>query len=813
MKIDMGTSAFLLALSLLTVLPLSSSTLNKGSHLSVENPGDVLVSPNNVFTAGFYAVGDNAYCFAVWFSKPSCSGNNCTIVWMANRDEPVNGRRSRLSLVASGDVVLTDADRFTVWTTNIKSISSTQLDLYDSGNLVLHSSDGTILWQSFDSPTDTLLPEQPLIKKVQLRSARSQSNYSSGFFKLYFDNDNVLRLLFDSPDVSDIYWPDPELLTWENGRSTYNNSRIAVLDSKGNFSSTDDFTFRSADFELSRQRRLTIDFDGNLRLYSRDETEGGRWDVTWQAMSQPCRIHGSCGPNSLCSYVPSSGRKCSCIPGYKVVNPADWYFGCEPEFTLSCNASEVAFLQLTNVEFFGYDFGFYPNYTLERCESLCLEMCDCKGFQFKFIKHDYPSGIPYCYPKTLLLNGHHSPNFQGDLYLKVLKTGLSQYDDSENKASLDCSGGSLKQLNRTYARQNKNGTLEALLLIAIIVGAVEFFIILLVPCFLIITRKNGSAQQGYFLASTGLRRFTYTELKKATQGFSKEIGRGAGGIVYRGILSDNRVAAIKQLYDANQGEAEFLAEISTIGKLNHINLIEMWGYCAEGKHRILVYEYMEHGSLAENLNSKSLDWKKRFDIAVGTAKCMAYLHEECLEWVLHCDVKPQNILLDSNYNPKVSDFGLSRLQNRSGLNNASFSRIRGTRGYMAPEWILNLPITSKVDVYSYGIVVMELVTGKSPATGFNTTESGDGTQHKGMATWVREKMNLAISGSSSIEDITDLKLEGEYDKKTMEILVAVALKCALEDRNSRPTMSQVVEMLVCHENYKQLQSDGNYHMR
>ena len=128
------------------------------------------------------------------------------------------------------------------------------------------------------------------------------------------------------------------------------------------------------------------------------------------------------------------------------------------------------------------------------------------------------------------------------------------------------------------------------------------------------------------------------------------IGQGAGGIVYKGVLPDQRVAAIKRLNEADQGEAEFLAEVNTIGMLNHMYLIEMWGYCVEGKHKLLVYEYMGHGSLAENLiSSNALDWKKRFEIAVGTAKGLAYLHEECLEWVLHCDVKPQNILLDSNF--------------------------------------------------------------------------------------------------------------------------------------------------------------------
>ena len=126
-----------------------------------------------------------------------------------------------------------------------------------------------------------------------------------------------------------------------------------------------------------------------------------------------------------------------------------------------------------------------------------------------------------------------------------------------------------------------------------------------------------------------------------------------------------------------------------------MNLIDLWGYCVEGMHRLLVYEYMEHGSLAKNLSSNVLHWRKMFEIALGTAKGLAYLHEECLEWVLHCDVKPQNILLDSNYHPKVAAFGLSKLQNRCDLNNPSFSRMRGTPGYMAPEWCSIYPSPPK----------------------------------------------------------------------------------------------------------------------
>ncbi|PON48868.1 Tyrosine-protein kinase [Parasponia andersonii] len=156
----------------------------------------------------------------------------------------------------------------------------------------------------------------------------------------------------------------------------------------------------------------------------------------------------------------------------------------------------------------------------------------------------------------------------------------------------------------------------------------------------------------YLLAATGFKRLSFSELKKATQNFSEEIGRGAGGIVYKGTLSDSRVAAIKRLNESCKGEAEFLAEVITIGRVNHMNLIEMWGYCIEGKHVLLVYECLEHGSLPENLSRNVIDWKMRFEIALGTARGLAYLHEECLEWILHCDVMPQNILLGSDFKPK-----------------------------------------------------------------------------------------------------------------------------------------------------------------
>ncbi|KAF4384002.1 hypothetical protein F8388_018754 [Cannabis sativa] len=220
--------------------------------------------------------------------------------------------------------------------------------------------------------------------------------------------------------------------------------------------------------------------------------------------------------------------------------------------------------------------------------------------------------------------------------------------------------------DRRYVKKQVSGVVESVLWFSCGVRGVEIIVILIVWLFVIGKNENSSLdniQAGYLLAATGFKKFR-------TNGFNLEIGRGAGGIVYKAILSNNRGPAVKKITDTNQGEVEFYAEVSTIGTLNQMNLIEMWGYCAEGKHRLLVYEYMEHGSLC--------------DIAIGTAKGLAYLHEECLEWVLHCDVKPHNILLGSSYEPKVADFGLSKLLNRDEHGgNSSFFTIRGTRGYIA----------------------------------------------------------------------------------------------------------------------------------
>lgn len=233
--------------------------LSIGKFLAVEKESDLLVSPNGTFSSGFYKVGDNAYCYSIWFTNSV----NKTVVWMANRDKPVNGKRSRLTLKTTGNLVLTDDDSSVAWSTDTSTVAAdVELQLLETGNLVLVNGEQTIIWESFSSPTDTLLPFQPLTKNSSLVSKRNQYTYSSGLYKWRFDANNVLILNYDGPLASSVYFPDANTPMFKNGRMPYNSTRIAVFDEKGVFRSSDSFRFNASDSGVGHKRRLTLDSDG-----------------------------------------------------------------------------------------------------------------------------------------------------------------------------------------------------------------------------------------------------------------------------------------------------------------------------------------------------------------------------------------------------------------------------------------------------------------------------------------------------------------------------------------------------------------------
>ncbi|XP_052174007.1 putative receptor protein kinase ZmPK1 [Diospyros lotus] len=784
-----STAFFFLFASLFT-LRTSSKTqhyLERGSSLFVEDASTVISSADNSFACGFHEVGRNAYAFGIWFAN----SRTRTIVWMANRDKPVNGHGSRASLRGDGAMVLTDIDGSIVWETNTSSTNVQRAVLLNSGNLVLMDSNGKILWQSFDFPTDTLLPSQRFTKSKKLISSSQRGDYASGYFSFYFDNDNVLRLIYDGPEISSLYWPNPDWTVFQNGRTNYNSSRIAVLDDTGRFLSSDQLQFSASDMGFGIKRRLTMDYDGNLRLYSLNNLTG-LWVVTWEALAQPCIVHGLCGRYGVCVYdkVP----KCSCPAGYERTDPRDWNQGCKPSFKHSCSR-EVKFVELVHTDFYGFDLNYSTSISFEACRELCLGDCRCEAFSYRL------TGARLCFTKSALFNGYHSPAFPGSIYLRLPATvEKTSAHTIFNATDLICNSRDaeiVQNYTSMYLLSGKRVKWVYLYSFAAAIGAIEIFILLV--GWLLFGRQGlpDTIEDGYRAIISQFRRFSYSELKSATGNFREELGKGGSGAVYRGVLSDERVVAVKRLGDAFQGEEEFWAEVSIIGKINHMNLVRMWGFCSQGRHRLLVYEYIENRSLDRHLFSKQfLGWKERFKVAVGTAKALAYLHHECLEWVIHCDVKPENILLDGDYEPKVADFGLAKLAQRGGAG-SEFTRIRGTKGYMAPEWALNLPITAKVDVYSYGVVILEMVRGIRLS---NWVWDNAEEQEAELTRFVRMVKRKIQSGEEWLEDAVDPRLEGQFNKKQAAMVVSTGLLCIEEDRNKRPAMASVVQLLMESEN-------------
>ncbi|XP_062217251.1 putative receptor protein kinase ZmPK1 [Phragmites australis] len=774
-------------LSFLSVLLCSRAspwqTISTDSSMQADHGEIFLVSPDTTFSCGFYSSGEgtNACYFSIWFTHAA----DKTVVWTANPGSPVNSHGSKISLNREGNLLLTDVNGSTVWESRTSWGKHTTVALLNSGNLVVRASTDKVVWQSFDSPTDTLLPSQRLTRESRLVS-------QSGYHLLYFDNDNVLRLLYNGPDITSIYWPSPDYNALQNGRTRFNSSKIAVLDDKGNFLSSDGFRMTASDSGFGIKRRITIDYDGNFRMYSLNASNGN-WTVTGEAVQQMCYVHGLCGINGICEYSQSQGLRCTCPPGYEMTDPKNWNKGCRPTFSVSCGQprGDFTFIKISHGDFYGFDLSSNKSISLKECMQICLDSCLCLSYTYK-------AGDGLCYTKDRQYNGQVYPYFPGDNYIKLPKKVASTSSASKH-SGLTCSPKNDKIMivsEDAYMKNSDNINWIYFYVFAAILGAIELLFILTGWYFLFkMYDIPKSMEEGYRMITSQFRRFTYRELVEATGKFKEELGKGGSGTVYRGILGDKRVVAVKKLTHVRQGEEEFWAEVTLIGRINHINLVRMWGFCSEGKHRLLVYEYVENKSLDKYLfydrgTERLLSWSQRFKIALGTARGLAYLHHECLEWVVHCDVKPENILLTRDFEGKIADFGLSKLSKRSS-SSFSFTHMRGTMGYMAPEWAMNLPINAKVDVYSYGVVLLEIVTGSRVSSGITIDE-----EEMDFMQFVQEVKQRLVREDDL--DIVDARLKGRFNHEQATMMVKIAVSC-LEERSKRPTMDQIAKDLMVYD--------------
>ncbi|CAN7089312.1 unnamed protein product [Brassica rapa subsp. narinosa] len=289
--------------------------------------------------------------------------------------------------------------------------------------------------------------------------------------------------------------------------------------------------------------------------------------------------------------------------------------------------------------------------------------------------------------------------------------------------------------------------------------------------------------------------YTLRELEVSTDGFSDKhvIGQGGYGIVYRGVLEDKSIVAIKNLLNnRGQAEKEFKVEVEAIGRVRHKNLVRLLGYCVEGEHRMLVYEYVDNGNLeqwlhGDALGAKSpLTWEIRMNIVLGTAKGLMYLHEGLEPKVVHRDIKSSNILLDKQWNAKVSDFGLAKLLG-SEMSYVT-TRVMGTFGYVAPEYASTGMLNERSDVYSFGVLVMEMISGRNPV------DYSRPVGEVNLVEWLKRMVS-----NREAEGVLDPRLVDKPSLRSLKRTLLVALRCVDPNAQKRPKMGHVIHMLEAED--------------
>ncbi|KAJ0669741.1 putative protein kinase RLK-Pelle-SD-2b family [Helianthus annuus] len=728
------------------------------------------------FACGFYCNGNcTSYHFAVFVvNNDNDSGGGIggvgtglpQVVWSANRDYTVSDG-AILNFTATGDLVLQDVNGSKVWSTNTTGKSVVGMNLTDTGNLVLFDINSYVVWQSFDYPTDALVLGQTLSQGQQLIPSVSSTDWTAqkGLFSLQVTDEGLVAYVGANP-------PQVYYKTWPRLRGYAIKERKYIRFLNGSlsfFSSSSDWpSYDIAIPEASAAQYMRFMPDGHLKVF--ESTLEGWSEVADLLTHEPygeCNYPLACGRNAICS----NKQQCSCpvsetdrLYYFRAVN--DWQpnLGCSAITPLTCNATQDHFfISLENVTINTYSPADMKGVSMEICKQACLTNCSCKAAVFKYYSN---SSNGSCYlPSDLFTMISFDPD--------VLQHNTSSFIKVQDP---------YHQLSSTVYRPT----------IVIITSTIGGFLVLLVFLAILTSiirhlRADAQLEEQYLDAVPGMpTRFTYEELKTATENFTKKLGQGGFGSVFEGTLEDDSKIAVKCLDGLGQVNKSFLAEVESIGSIHHMNLVRLRGFCASKSQRFLVYDFMSNGSLDRWIYHGNLEhileWQCRKKIILDIAKGLSYLHEECMQKIIHLDIKPQNILLDKDFNAKVSDFGLSKLINRD--QSQVMTRMRGTPGYMAPEWLSSV-ITEKVDVYSFGIVLLEILCGRKNFDRSQPEES-----------WHLLAVFEQCWEQGTLLDIVD-KYSEDMQAHGSEVveMMKVAAWCLQTNYTRRPSMSSVVNVL------------------
>ncbi|XP_010240988.1 PREDICTED: receptor-like serine/threonine-protein kinase SD1-8 [Nelumbo nucifera] len=804
------------SLTLLSEISVAVDTITP--TLSLKD-GQTLVSTDGNFELGFFTPGSSKYRYVgIWYKKIPIK----TVVWVANRNSPIPDSSGVLSIGTDGNLVLLNQQARIFWTANATSKARNPVaQLLGSGNLVVRDGSDTdpqdYLWQSFDYPTDTLLPGMKLGWDLKtglnryLTSWKSPNDPSVGDYSFKIDPHGFPQaFLFQG--LIPIYRSGP----WNGIQFS------GVPEMKSNDIVSFDFTFNEEEVyykytvkKSSVFSRLMVNTTGLLQRYTWELGVNSFWILFWYARKDQCDGYKNCGPYGICDS--NTSPICECIQGFRPQNQKTWDLrdgsdGCVRKTNYVCQKDD-GFLTLKGMKLPDSSKAFVDeSMSLEECATQCRSNCSCTAYANTNINGE-GSGCVFWVVELIDLREYLQEGGQ-DLYVRV---AASELDAAEG----------------TKADKRRR-----IILITSIIGGLGLLALAFSIIYLIVWRWRKTRSQWKkdtmhplwrkrkaedrsirrksireksqdlqavdgAIASTRecysdesnnddieLPLFDFDTIETATDNFSdaNKLGKGGFGSVYKGELDDGQEIAVKRLSkNSGQGAEEFKNEVMLIARLQHRNLVRLLGCCIECQEKILVYEYMQNKSLDSIIFNKTkstiLDWRKRFNIIVGIARGLLYLHQDSRFRIVHRDLKASNILLDGDMNPKISDFGMARIFG-GDQTEANTKRVVGTYGYMSPEYAMDGLFSVKSDAFSFGVLVLEIISGKKNRGFYYSNNQHNLLGHA----WTLWKEGRAL-------ELVDTSVGDSYH--TYEVLrcIQVGLLCVQERAEDRPIMSTVVLML------------------
>ncbi|XP_061337978.1 G-type lectin S-receptor-like serine/threonine-protein kinase At4g27290 isoform X2 [Gastrolobium bilobum] len=692
-----------------------------------------LASKDGSFEMGFFSAGNNNTnrYLGIWYKSIPVR----PVVWVANRDNPIKDNSSKLIISKEGKLVILNEDEVLVWSAN----STTQTramspiaQLLDSGNLVLRDEEDqnpqNYLWQSFDYPCDTFLPGM----KIGWNMKTGLNRYLSAWKN------------WDDPSPGDFTWGlvlgnTPELVMWKGETKYYRSGPWNGVRFSGKTTPLFELEFVSNDDEVFytyniKNKSVVTRVVLNQSVYSRQRYNWIEENQTWRLYSSVprdnCDSYNLCGSYGNC--IVSESPPCQCLTGFKPKSQQnyealDWTQGCVLSEPWSCGVkNQDGFQRFSGLKLPDTTKSWVNgNLTIVDCKAKCWENCSCTAYANLDVRGE-GNGCIIWFGALMDFRVASVPG--QDIYIRMATS----------------------ETEKTFEENKDEGHEEDL----------------------------------------DLPFFDFATIVRATNDFSsdKRLGQGGFGPVYRGTLADGQEIAAKRLSnESGQGTKEFKNEVILCAKLQHRNLVKVLGCSTQGEEKVLIYEYMPNKSLDSFLFDSSqsglLDWSKRFNIIFGIARGLLYLHQDSRLRIIHRDLKASNILLDSDLNPKISDFGVARMFS-GNQTEGNTKMVTGTYGYLAPEYAFDGIFSIKSDVFSFGVLLLEIVSGKKNTGVFYPNHGFNLLGH----TWRLWKEDTPMR-------LVDASLGDDFTLSEVLRCIHVGLLCVQLHPEDRPNMGSVILML------------------